>query len=236
MKLSKETLTLLKNFASFNTGIKVQPGTVLSSTSNDVLKDCIFAMATVKEKFPVKFCIYDLPKLLGVISVYENPEIEFLEDKLILKGYKDNRSTTIYRYAQEGTVYGRDAKTLKLPPTVASFNLSTDDFNWMIKTKDILGAKYIDFTSDGTNLNINVDTGTEENAFAIPGVEGLSGDEFRFKFNALKMVMIPSDYTVQLTAQGNASFALFESEALKLKYYVAGDAKGSHYGTGNGSK
>jgi hypothetical protein len=57
MKLSDNTLTILKNFAGINNSILVKQGTRLRTIS--VAKN-ILAEADITEEFPRDFAIYDL--------------------------------------------------------------------------------------------------------------------------------------------------------------------------------
>ena len=63
MKISNETLAILKNFASINTNIVVREGSVLATVSEG---KNILTLATVSESFPREFAVYDLPNLLAL--------------------------------------------------------------------------------------------------------------------------------------------------------------------------
>ena len=65
MKLSDNTLTILKNFAGINNSILVKQGTKLRTIS--VAKN-ILAEAEIDEEFPRDVALYDLNQLL------EHPE------------------------------------------------------------------------------------------------------------------------------------------------------------------
>ena len=62
MKLSDNTVKVLKNFSSINQGIIVKPGKLLRTISPN---KAVLAEATVVEKFPHEFGIYDLNKSLS---------------------------------------------------------------------------------------------------------------------------------------------------------------------------
>ena len=57
MKISKETINVLKNYASINSNLLLSPGNKLKTTSNT---KTIASSVTVAEDFPVEFGIYDL--------------------------------------------------------------------------------------------------------------------------------------------------------------------------------
>ena len=57
MKLSNETLTVLKNFASINQGIQFKQGKKIKTMSSG---KSVLAEANLKDEFPQDFCVYDL--------------------------------------------------------------------------------------------------------------------------------------------------------------------------------
>ena len=57
MKVSDQTLEVLKNFSEINTNILVKPGSELSTIST--MKN-ILAKATIPESFDKQFAVYDL--------------------------------------------------------------------------------------------------------------------------------------------------------------------------------
>ena len=70
MKLSDNTLTVLKNFAGINNSILVKEGNRLRTIS--VAKN-ILAEADIKEDFPRDFAIYDLNQFLNGLSLHQDP-------------------------------------------------------------------------------------------------------------------------------------------------------------------
>ena len=82
MKISHETLLILKNFATINSGIFVKQGNVLSTVSP---QKNILADAIVTETFPQDFGIFDLNNFLSILSFYkEDTELEF-DPKHVIK-------------------------------------------------------------------------------------------------------------------------------------------------------
>ena len=65
MKLSSDTINLLKNFADINPNILVKEGNKLSTIST--MKN-ILAEADISESFDQEFAIYDLPEFLRSID------------------------------------------------------------------------------------------------------------------------------------------------------------------------
>ena len=82
MKLSDTTLTILKNFASINQGIKITEGNTLSTISP--LKT-LLSKATIADSFDKNFCIYDLNRFLSTLSLFKDPELQFSESAVVIK-------------------------------------------------------------------------------------------------------------------------------------------------------
>ena len=77
MKLSTETLSILKNFGAINQGILFKAGKTLKTVSSH---KNILAQVNITEEVPADFGVYDLNNFLSVISLGTDPTFEF-EDK-----------------------------------------------------------------------------------------------------------------------------------------------------------
>ena len=77
MKLSEQTVNILKNFSTINQNILVKEGTQLRTMST--MKN-ILAEANVTEMFPRDFGIYDLNEFLGVLTLVKDAELKFDND------------------------------------------------------------------------------------------------------------------------------------------------------------
>ena len=79
MILSEQTINVLKNFAQINPSIQFKPGEVMTTVSP---QKTVMAKATVEETFPSGGAIYDLNRFLGVLSLFDEPELIF-NDKMV---------------------------------------------------------------------------------------------------------------------------------------------------------
>ena len=86
MKLSRETLSILKNFATINDNLTIKPGNKLVTISAG---KNIVADISVTETFETEFGIYDLSEFLGVLSLFENPELVFSPKFVTIKEGKN---------------------------------------------------------------------------------------------------------------------------------------------------
>lgn len=94
MKLSDNTLTILKNFAGINNSILVKQGTRLRTIS--VAKN-ILAEADITEEFPRDFAIYDLNQFLNGLSLHQDPDLDFKEDSYL--SIKEGKRRVKYFFA-----------------------------------------------------------------------------------------------------------------------------------------
>ena len=74
MKLSDNTLNVLKNFAGINNSILVKEGNKLRTIS--VAKN-ILAEANITEEFPRDVAIYDLNQFLNGLGLHSDPDLDF---------------------------------------------------------------------------------------------------------------------------------------------------------------
>ena len=78
MKISKEAINILKNYATISNNLRIYPGNELATLSP---QQSIFARATVPDTFPVEVCVYNLNSLLELdaanfsklVEAYTNP-------------------------------------------------------------------------------------------------------------------------------------------------------------------
>ena len=89
MKLSDNTLTLLKNFSNINQSILFKQGKSLRTIS--VMKN-ILAEATINEELPKDFGIYDLNQFLNGLSLHNNPDLDFENEVKLDSDYIQNWS------------------------------------------------------------------------------------------------------------------------------------------------
>ena len=73
MKLSENTLTVLKNFAAINSGVVLNPGKKQKTISPE---KSILVEATIEDDIPSEFGIYDLNQFLGIFTFLKNPRSE----------------------------------------------------------------------------------------------------------------------------------------------------------------
>ena len=215
MRLSKETISVLKNFASINSNILIKPGNVLKTRSSG---SNLYAESKIQEDFDVEVPIWDLNKFLGVISMFVNPDLEF-GDKYV--DISNGKSSVRYFYSPP-SLLTVPTKDIKFPKSIASFVLDEKDLNEMIKASSILQVSNLKIIGENGKLLINVDEAgnTSSNNFSLLIDENYSGPDYEGKLNISDLKLMPGSYTVTPT---DTIIAKFSHESNSLFYYIAVD-------------
>jgi hypothetical protein len=213
MRLSKETYSILKNFAAINSNILIQPGNVLKTVSAG---RNIYVEAKVAEDFDVEIPIWDLNKFLGVISMFANPDLEFHDNHVVIS---NGRSSVTYYYS-EPSLLTVPTKELKMPKSSTKFDLDEKDLNEILKAANILQVSDLRLVGGDGQLVISVDDSSQStsNSFEIVIDENYTDKDFEGTINVSEIKFIPGSYTVELT---DTIISKFTHKSLDLSYYIA---------------
>jgi hypothetical protein len=222
MKLTSETLSVLKNFASINQGIEFKKGNTIRTMSSG---KTVLAKATLKDEFPQDFCVYDLNQFLSVHSMFDNTEIEF-DDKNVIFKSGTKKSTNYRKTAKEMIVTAPD-KELSLPSVDVTFPLTKEDFADILKSAGILQSPHIAVESKGDKICLTTFNAKDDAAHtnSIEVAEG-NGKNFKMVFLTDNLKMIPGSYNVEISSKGLASF---KNQNVDIQYWVATESKESKF-------
>jgi hypothetical protein len=217
MKLSDTTLMILKNFATINPGLVFKPGNRIRTISSN---KAILADAAVDENFPREFALYDLGKLLDVISLHDNPDLDFHENHIEFKAV-GGRAKTRVRYSEPKLILSPPNRDLKIPEFDASFVISEEDFKWVDKVSSILKCPYFTVESDGSYIKVNaVDVkGEIVDDASLDLTTNAKGNSFKYVIKNENLKLIPGDYQVDIAPNGIARFT--NTTKANVTYYVA---------------
>lgn len=220
MKISTQTLQVLKNFASINPNLLVKPGSVLSTISTN---KNIFAKANVAESFPASFAIYDMQQFLGVISIFDDPDFTFGNNSVTISS--GNKSIDYMYASQETVVAPSDTVAQKIAVTnpEITFDLSAQTLNEVIKATAILQLDKINIVSSNGDVNVVVadPKNPSSNRFSV-AVSGQANADLTMVFAAETVKFIPGDYKVGIASTGIGSF---RNDKLDIEYFVMADVK-----------
>jgi hypothetical protein len=223
MKLSNETLNVLKNFANINSGLEFKSGNKLSTIS---ATKTVLAKATLKDTFTQDFCIYDLNQFLSVHSLSKETELDFDTQHVI---FKSGRSKTKYRTTAKNMIVSPPDKDLKLPTVDGEFTLKEEDLVQVLKNAAVLQSPNIAFESDGSKVSVTVFDAKDDSAHTNTVEIGNANDNKVFKavFLTENFKMIHSTYNIEISKAGLSHFT---NTAGDLEYFIAIEAKDSKFG------
>jgi hypothetical protein len=213
MKLSERTIQILKNFATINQSILVRPGNVLKSVTP--LKT-VFAQATVAENFEQEFAIYDLPRFLGTVSLFSDPEFNF-QDKYVT--ISSGKQRVNYTYADASMFVTPPTKSINFPDPEVAFTLTSEQLSTISKAGAVLQMPEIAMVGEGGVISIRAVDSKNSTADIFSLDVGECDNDFRVIFRPENMKLISAEYKVSLTDQGISKF-----ETDGLTYFVATEA------------
>ena len=211
MKLSKNTIDVLKNFATINTNILVREGNVLSTISTG---KNIFARAEIEETFPQEFAVYDLNSLLSLLTVLEDPDVVFEPECLkVAKG----KARFTYYYADPNIIVSAPDKSIEVD-NFFQFDLSKDDIEMILKAAAITAAPMLSVIGDGSEVVVTVGDPATPKSNSFRQVIGTTDKTFDARLAVENFKVVPSGYTVILSQK---KFMFLESSKGDLKYWLA---------------
>lgn len=223
MKLTKDTLDVLKNFSTINSGIEFKKGNVIKTMSSG---KTVLAKATLKDEFAQDFCVYDLNQFLSVHNMFDNTEIDFEGDKNIIFKFGPKNSTK-YRMTAKEMIVTPPEKELSLPSVDISFSLTKEDFSDLLKSASVLQSPNIAVESVGDKIVLTAFNAKDDAAHtnSIEVAEG-NGKNFKMVFLTENLKMVSGAYDVEISSKGLASF---KNKTVDIQYWVATESKESKF-------
>lgn len=224
MKLSTDTLSVLKNFASINQGIMFKKGKVIRTVSPH---KNVMAEATVSDEFPTDFGVYDLNNFLSVLSLHKDePTIDFQDNNVLISGLQ-GRSKIKYRFCAPNMLVLAPEKPIAMPDPEISFELKAEDFDWILKAASVLSSPCIAIESDGSKVFVSTYDPTNDSAHT-DSLEICDGNGTRYKmvFKLENIKMLTGSYDVKISSKGISNF---KHKTLNVQYWIATETD-SKYG------
>lgn len=215
MNLSKETLTLIRNFAGINGSIMLKEGNKLATISEG---KNVMAMVSIPESFPQDFGIYDLNEFLGAVSIFSNTVLDFQNKYVTIS---DGGSSKIKFFAAGESLVKAAPSTIKFPEPDVSFNISADQLAVILKTSSALKASDVSVQGDGTTLRVVVSDKKNATSNAYQVDISLTDQTFKANLKVENLKMLPGDYEVSISSK---KISRFKNTSIDLTYYVAIEA------------
>ena len=220
MKLSNETISVLKNFSTINANLMVKAGSSLSTMS--AMKN-IVAKADVTEEFPSDFAIYDLNEFLSALSLFGKPDLEFGNDFVIIT--EEGTSKSLKYWFSDPSVVTTPSKEISMPSTELTFNLSSDTLNEITKAAAVIGVP--DMALSGGKLMVTDKKNSTAHAYETSLDVGDVDAEYKFWFKVENLKVMPGAYDVEVSSK---KISHFTNTKLGVQYWIALEPESSYNG------
>jgi hypothetical protein len=217
MKLSENTISILRNFSDINQNILFKPGKNIATMST--MKN-IMARAEVEEEFEQEFGVYDLPEFLRALDSFQQPVIKF-NGAANLK-IQDEKSTLSARYAfADKSTLTTPQKQITMPDKTVAFTLKHNDYESVKKLYTNLSLPDLAFKGEKGKIKLvaldKKNNNSNESSINI----GECDVEFTAYVKTENMKIIPGDYDVALS---KAKIAHFINKKVNIQYWIALEA------------
>lgn len=217
MKLSENTLNILKNFASINSSLLVKSGNTQKTLNID---ETVLAEAVITEDIPKSFGIYDLPQFLANVTTLDQPTLTLNDNSLVMD---DGNIKLNYFYCSPSLITAPPEKGLKMDNPDVQFNLAQTSYQKLIRIAALNNLPTLTVTGKNGELSLNSHEKSNSNSNSASVKLGeYTGKDFEASFKIETLKMIPDDYTVSINLAG---FALFENKSQTLRYFIALEKK-----------
>ena len=214
MKLSDNTLTLLKNFAGINKSILVKQGNKLRTIS--IAKN-ILAEAEITEELPREFAVYDLNQFLNGLSLHQYPDLYFTENSYIT--IREGKRRVKYFYADPNVIISPPEKEIKLPSEDVCFQLETGALEKLVKAAAVYQLPDISAIGDAGVIRLVVRDKKNDTSNEYSIVVGETDEQFTFNFKVENISKIVSGaYNVVVSRK---LLSQFTNTKHNLSYWIA---------------
>ena len=217
MKLSENTVSVLKSFAVINQGIEFKEGGVLQTISP---QKSIMAKAEIEDVLPAQGCFYELNRFLGVLTLFDDAQLQFNEKFVTVH---DSKRSVNYTYADPQMIVTPPAKEIQLPAIDVAVPVKWEDLSNTLKAASVMGLPEIAISSDGSVINLEAISSKNPTADKYSNVidSNSSGKVFNAVFKIENIKVMNFDYDVEVSSKGIAKFKSANDEGPKLTYWIA---------------
>lgn len=223
MKLTKETLAILKNFAEINPGVILKKGNVLITKN---IANIVYGEAVLNQELDLEIGIYDLNAFLAIMNLVGDDADITVDERTGNIRVSNERVKINYPGASAAAIVTPKGRVTP-PPSDVEYDLSGDDFKQMMKMVHQLKVDRLEFLPANGRLIIK---GWNENdkehpteMFVLDMGEYTGTADFHFFIRKEHMKLIASDYKIGFTRR-KAAWLAGES----VSYMIACDLDSSY--------
>ena len=220
MKLSLETIELLKNFSGINNSIVISPGNVLRTINAE---RNVYAKATVAETFPRDIPIYELRQFLNIFSLHKDADVDFSDEHYIL--VSQGRTKMKFYYADLFSL----EKNLNIPKEDVSFknivlsvNLDSDMLERVRKAASMYMLTDLSLVGSDGEVELVVHNKNDATSRSYNIHLDDTKHEFNLNFVEKNIMILPGSYKLDIGLfAGDRLISKFTHDTLDLEYVIA---------------
>ena len=215
MKLSSDTMNILKNYATINQNLMIKEGKEITTMS--AMKN-IVARAEVEEEFPQEVAIYDLNEFLSALSLFKSPNLQF-QDTYVNITEENNPKTSLKYFYSDPSVVTTPSKMITMPSNEVTFTLESATLSNITKAAAVIGsADLVLENSSGTpSLTVKDKKNDTANSYSM-GVETKGEGKFSFFFKVENLKLIDGKYNVEVSSK---NISHMKNESTPIEYWIA---------------
>lgn len=203
----------MKNVAAINKSVHILPGNVIRTMGPE--KE-IMLKAEIAESFDKPIRIYELSRLLGVIEMFDEAEIELEDDFLIVKNTK-GQGQVKYLYASVDASPKALTKDFPMTDKAVEFTLTQKDLANILRAANILKVSDISIVGNGSTMSLVAHDKAVKSTDAYSIDLGPASGKFSLDLKVEKLKLIPTDYDVVISEK---KIAHFSNAANKVDYWI----------------
>ena len=222
MKLSSNTTSVLKNFASINQNLMIKEGNTIATMS--AMKN-IVAKAEVEESFPQEVAIYDLNEFLGALSLFSSPILDF-NDSYVMISEESKPTTKMKYFYSDPSVVTTPSKMITMPSEEVKFTMSNDDLSKLKRAAGAIGAPdmVLERKEGTSSITVKDKKNDTANNYSLD-VNTIGDGDFNFFFKVENLKVMDGDYDVDISSKNISHLA---SSNKDVEYWVALEPESSY--------
>jgi len=215
MKFSNDTVNILKNFSLINPNLSFKSGNVLTTMSP---QKSILARAETQDSFPGSAAIYELPRFLGVLSLFNQPQVHFGEHQFTIE---DDQKSVNYTYAEPSMILAPSKESIDIVPDV-ELDIDFEQITQLLRASNVMQLPEVAISGDDNICleALNSKDSTSD-TFRLKIKSNDTNRKFKFIFKTENLKLMNFGYNVQITSRGLAKFTSINQTGPKVTYWIA---------------
>ena len=215
MKLTQQTLDILKNFSTINDNLVVKQGSTISTISE---AKNVISIAELTDSFPQEFGIYSLNEFLAIYNLTgDSPVLEFNESSV---QFSSGRSKANFRFA-DVSILTTPKSAVKMPTAELTLTITAEDIAQVRKAATALSHSIVAIKGDNGSVSLSVmdPKNSSANSFDILIDENNDcKNTFSLEFLISNLKVISGDYTVNISSK---LISHWSHATVPVQYYLA---------------